>query len=125
MPFRILKVTDTHVTFKWCNRKENYKQETKTLTGVEFLKRFLEHIVPPYFRRIRHLGFLSTRNKAKSLESLRADLNVKHEVIKLTRAEVLLLRFGERSVLQCKHCLGELCLVETYAKLRAPPTFKT
>ncbi len=122
---RILKVTDTHVTFKWCNRKENYKQETETVTGVEFLKRFLEHIVPPYFRRIRHLGFLSARNKAKSLESLRADLNVKHEVIKLTRAEVLLLRFGERSVLQCKHCFGELYLVETYAKQRAPPAFQT
>ncbi len=27
---RILKVTDTHVTFKWCNRKDNYKSETKT-----------------------------------------------------------------------------------------------
>ncbi|MFO7843598.1 MAG: transposase [Bacteroidales bacterium] len=38
------------------------------ISDVEFLKRFLEHIVPPGFRRIRHLGFLSLRNKAKSLE---------------------------------------------------------
>jgi len=122
---RILKVTDTHVTFKWCNRKKNYKQETETITGVEFLKRFLEHIVPPYFRRIRHLGFLSSRSKAKSLELLRVDFKIKHEVTKQTRAEVLLLRFGERSLLQCKHCCGELSLIETYARKRAPPDFKT
>ncbi|WP_430937418.1 IS91 family transposase, partial [Saccharicrinis sp. 156] len=122
---RILKVTDTHVTFKWCNRKENYRQETQTVTGVEFLKRFLEHIVPPYFRRIRHLGFLSARNKTKCLQSLRDDLNVKHRALKPTRSEVLLLRFGERSLLQCKHCNGELRLVETYARQRAPPDHQT
>ncbi len=53
----ILKVTDTHVTFSWCDRKNNYNKEVQTITGVEFLKRFVEHIVPPYFRRIRHFAF--------------------------------------------------------------------
>jgi hypothetical protein len=58
---------------------------------VEFLKRFLEHIMPPGFRRIRHLGFLSLRNKAKSLEAIRKALNVAHLECKRTRAEVLAL----------------------------------
>jgi hypothetical protein len=121
---RILKVTDTHVTFKWCNREQGYKTEMETITGVEFLKRFLEHIVPPYFRRIRHLGFLSSRNKAASLKSLRADLNVKSEAASLTRAQILMLRFGGRSLLHCKHCEGELVLVETYSRKRAPPALQ-
>ena len=34
---RILKVTDTHVTFSWLNREKGYRKETKTLSGVEFL----------------------------------------------------------------------------------------
>jgi hypothetical protein len=54
---RILKVTETHVTFSWCDRENGYQKKTETISGVEFLNRFLDHIVPPYFRRIRHLGF--------------------------------------------------------------------
>jgi len=99
---RILQVTDTEVTFAWRNRNQNYRQEISTISGVAFLKRFLEHIVPPGFRRIRHLGFLSSRNKTKSLEAIRKSLNVAHIDCKRTRAEVLDLRFGSRSLLQCK-----------------------
>lgn len=119
---RILKVTDTHVTFRWCNRKKNYKTEAETITGIEFLERFLDHIVPPYFRRIRHLGFLSCRNKAESLECIRKELQPGYEPPpRLSRAEVLVLRFGERSVLQCRECGGTLSLLEVYPKERAPP----
>ena len=118
---RILKVTDTHVTFKWCNRKENYKTQTQTITGVEFLKRFIEHIVPPQFRRIRHMGFLSSRNKTNSLELLRKDLNVPINTNKLSRAQVLELKFGKRSLLNCKDCGGELALILSYPGKRAPP----
>lgn len=118
---RILKVTDTHVTFKWCNRKDNYKSETQTITGVDFLKRFVEHIVPPHFRRIRHLGFLSARNKSKCLELLRKDLKVTFHKLKLSRAQVLEMKFGKRSCLSCKDCGGELALILSYPGKRAPP----
>ncbi len=66
---RIVKVTETHVTFTWCDHKNEYWKETKTIGGVEFLKRLLDHIAPPYFRRVRHLGFLSTRNKTESFKA--------------------------------------------------------
>lgn len=119
---RILKVTSTHVTFNWCDRENGYQKKTETISGVEFLKRFLDHIVPPYFRRIRHLGFLSTRNKKQSLKNIRENLQtgfVAQSI--LSRAEVLELRFGHRSLLQCKHCGGQLQLLETYPQQRAPP----
>ena len=120
---RILKVTDTHVTFRWCKRKKDYKTETETITGLEFLQRFLDHIVPPYFRRIRHLGFLICRNKAKSLECIRKELKPGYEPLSiLSRAEVLTLRFEEHSVLQCRECGGTLSLLEVYPKERAPPS---
>jgi hypothetical protein len=120
---RILKVTDTHVTFRWCDRNNGYKTKTQTITGVEFLERFIDHIVPPYFRRIRHMGFLSTRSKSKSLKTIRLALGDKTELPpKLSRAEILTLRFGERSLLLCRFCNSELILLESYARKQAAPT---
>jgi hypothetical protein len=119
---RILKVTGTHVTFRWCDRKKGYKTRTETITGEEFLKRFIDHVVPPYFRRIRHLGFLSARSKAVALETARKSLGAETKVLpKLSRAEVLSLRFGDRSQLRCRHCGNALVLVESYPQERAPP----
>lgn len=118
---RILKVTDTEVTFSWCDRKNGYQKKTETLPGEIFLARFIEHIVPPYFRRIRHYGFLSTRNKSEALGLARESLKVEFVPPKLSRTEVLELRFGERSLLHCKSCGGELVLLSSYPKERAPP----
>lgn len=119
---RILKVTDTHVTFSWCDRENGYQKKTQTITGLEFLERFLDHIIPPYFRRIRHLGFLSTRNKKQSLQLIRESLGAKTCTKEaLSRAQVLELCFGQRSLLKCRECGGELKLLETFPKERAPP----
>lgn len=119
---RILKVSHNHVTFSWCDRKNGYQKETETISGVKFLKRFLDHIVPPYFHRIRHLGFLSTRSKTTSIETIRRSLGANTKLPpKLSRAQVLELRFGERSQLKCRDCGGELQLLETFARQRAPP----
>ena len=120
---RILKVTNTHVTFSWCDRKNGYKKETTTLAGEQFLQRFLDHIVPPYFRRIRHLGFLSTRSKTTALETARESLGLDAEMPpELSRAQILSLRFGDRSQLRCRHCGGELIRHESYPKQKDAPT---
>jgi hypothetical protein len=112
----------THVTFSWYDRKNGYQKKTETISGVKFLKRFLDHIVPPYFRRICHLGFLSTRNKKSSIEAAHRSLGaLTQRPPLLSRAQVLELRFGERSVLKCRDCGGELQLLETLARQRAPP----
>ena len=96
--------------------------EFKNISGKEFLKRFLDHIVPPYFRRIRHLGFLSSRSKKQNLDRIRKSLGEdQHPEAPLSRAQILELRFGERSLLKCKECGGELQLLETYPGKRAPP----
>jgi hypothetical protein len=119
---RIVKVTDTHVSFRWCDRKNGYAHKTETLTGVEFLERFIDHIVPPGFRRIRHLGFLSSRNKKTALYQIRNQLAaIVTPTPRLTRAQILALRFGERSLLLCRECGGRLVVIETYQTQRAPP----
>ena len=119
---RILKVSDTHVTFNWCDRENGYQKKTQTIPGTKFLKRFLDHIVPPYFRRIRHLGFLSARSKKQNLAAIRESLGEKlAQAPPLSRAQVMELRFGECSQLKCRDCGGELQLLETWPKERAPP----
>jgi hypothetical protein len=47
-----------------------YRKETVTIAGVEFLERFLEHIVPPHFRGIRYPGFLNNRNKREAIKKI-------------------------------------------------------
>lgn len=119
---RILKVTGTDVTFQWYDRKNGYQPKQATITGVQFLKRFIEHIVPPNFRRIRYLGFLANRNKTIKLEQIRESLECMIEALpKPSRAEVLAMKFGDRSLLMCKECGGHLHLLESYPSPRAPP----
>ncbi len=119
---RILKVTDTHVTFQWFDRKNGHKPLQATITGVQFLKRFIEHIVPPNFRRVRYQGFLANRNKRNKLKQIRESLECMIQTPpKLSRAEVLAMKFGDRSLLMCKECGGHLHLLESYPSPRAPP----
>lgn len=119
---RILKVTGTHVTFRWCDRANNYKTKTETITGVGFLERFIQHIVPPYFRRIRHLGFLSSRNKAVCINVVRQHFNMPALVlVKTSRAEILAACFGNHSILQCRECGGQMVTIQKFDSPRAPP----
>ena len=119
---RILKVDGTHVTFRWCDRADNYKVKTETVTGLEFLERFIQHIVPPYFRRIRHLGFLSSRNKAAAINVIRRHFNLPDfERVKISRAEVLAERFGNHSILNCSECGGQMLTIQKFDSPRAPP----
>ena len=91
--------------------------------GIQFLERFIQHILPVHFTRIRHYGFLSPKCKAQALKSIRTDLKVVEVVlVKRTRKEILEEKWGGRSLLQCRECGGELELLETFKSQRAPPT---
>ena len=61
---RLLNVSDTGVTFRWTDRKSD-ETRTETLSGEEFLRRFLQHVLPRGFMRVRHFGFLSPAAKAR------------------------------------------------------------
>lgn len=65
---RIAKLEDDHVTFKWRDYKDNNKPKEMTVAADEFIRRFLIHVLPSGFTRIRHYGFLSPRHKATRLQ---------------------------------------------------------
>ena len=66
---RILDIQDAGVTFRY--RDNTRGQQVMTLDGVEFLRRFLLHVLPTGFVRIRYFGLLANRNRAKNLAQCR------------------------------------------------------
>jgi hypothetical protein len=65
---RIVACNDTHVTFRY-RRSGSRRWRTMSLEAEEFVRRFLQHVLPPGFQKIRHYGFLSP-NSRQSIESL-------------------------------------------------------
>jgi hypothetical protein len=68
---RILDVSDGEVTFSFRDRRHDDELRTATVSANEFIRRFLLHVLPDGFVRIRHFGFLASRTKAKDLPRCR------------------------------------------------------
>ena len=68
---RILDVSGDQVSISFRDRRHDNKQRTKTLDAHAFITRFLLHILPDGFMRIRHYGFLANRCKTESLRRCR------------------------------------------------------
>ena len=73
--YRIVDVRDDKVVFKWKDYRDGNKTKLMTLSTSEFLRRFLLHVIPRNFVRIRSYGLLSNRTKATMLGWCRALLN--------------------------------------------------
>jgi hypothetical protein len=64
---RLLSLDDARVTFRWRDSKHGNQIKSMTLEATEFIRRFLLHILPSGFVKIRHFGFLANRNRSGSL----------------------------------------------------------
>lgn len=69
--YRILKLEDGKVTFKWRDYRDDNQEKRMTLDAFEFIRRFLLHVLPTGFTKIRYYGLLSSRNKAEKLKRCR------------------------------------------------------
>lgn len=65
---RIVEITDNTVTFRYKDYADNDKLKTMTLAGAEFIRRFLMHILPLQFVKIRHYGIIANRSRKDSLK---------------------------------------------------------
>src|ERR1022692_2637367 len=64
---RLVALSEGNVTFRWRDSAHGNKKRLMTLAVEEFLRRFLLHLLPPGFVRIRNFGFLANRNRASLL----------------------------------------------------------
>jgi Putative transposase/Transposase zinc-binding domain len=74
--YRLIAIEDGKVHFYWKDYADGNQQKTMALDGVEFIRRFLLHVVPSGFMRIRHFGFLAHGHRTEKLELCRRLLNV-------------------------------------------------
>ena len=64
---RLLDIEDDQVSFQWKDYRDPDRQKTMTLSAEEFIRRFLIHVLPDGFQRIRYYGFLSNRHREGKL----------------------------------------------------------
>jgi Putative transposase len=101
---RLLSVSASEVHFRWKDYAHGSKQRTMTLTSKEFLRRFVQHILPRGFPRIRYFGWLSNRRRARILPLCRARLN--------QAPSVEMPAIVKPTLWSCTHCHGLMHLVE-------------
>ena len=67
----IKNVSNGSVTFEYKDYKDNFKIKDMTITAEEFIRRFLLHVLPEHFTKIKHYEILSNRNKRNNIRLCR------------------------------------------------------
>jgi hypothetical protein len=111
---RLLSVDDSHVAFRWKDYAHHGKSRSMTLTLEQFLRRFLQHVLPKGFPRIRYFGWMANRRRSALLPICRTLLNVSptHNTTSP--------RVDESLVWQCPKCRGPMCVVERLTAQQIP-----
>ena len=118
---RLVSFADGQVTFRWRDSAHHNEQKRMTLTLDEFLRRFLLHLLPKGFVRIRSFGFLANRQRAKLWPLCCAALGS----TPLPDQSPLSTREPCRDLRLCPHCGAPMVIVERLTaaqiQLRSPP----
>lgn len=109
---RILKLENSAVSFKWRDYRDSSRWKEMTLSADEFIRRFLMHVLPPGFTKIRHYGFLSSRGKQKKLKICKLQTGTSLCQKEKLSAEQLIQKLIGRKPSQCPRC-GCLGLLRT------------
>jgi len=119
---RLVALADGNVTFRWRDSAHGNKKRLMTLPVEEFLRRFLLHLLPPGFVRIRNFGFLANRNRAALLPLCMQLLAGSHEN---TAAPPSSFTDQTHALWNCPACGGTMHVVERLSAaqllLRSPP----
>ena len=112
---RILHIDDSHISFKYKDYADGNKQKIITLEHAEFLRRFEQHILPKSFMKIRHAGYLHSRNKMERIAAVCTQLKLPAPMQRVSTpvALRLLLQTG-KDITLCPVCKkGRMELVKT------------
>lgn len=108
--YRIISMNEKTVTFSVKDYHNEGKWKKLTLSGIEFIRRFLMHVPPKRFVRIRHYGLLCSRTKNKKLTLCRNLLGCQKYLSKLREMEMpeMLEHLYGIKICVCKVCGGHL-----------------
>lgn len=119
---RMIKFENGQVSFKWRDYKDSNKWKIMTVSADEFIRRFLIHILPHRFMKIRHYGFLGNRNKSTKLVICKRLTNTPVYPFVRASTDQLIQKIIGKDVSRCPQC-GSLNLRRCMNIGKAPPTF--
>ena len=103
---RIKGAVDGMVTFAYRDRRDGNRKKEATLSASEFIRRFLLHVLPGSYTRIRHFGFLANRNRKENIACVKKLLGVSYDTGKRNEqsAQELMLELTGKDILKCPRC---------------------
>jgi len=118
---RLLRADENTVSFKWKDyrQKGNRRYKSMTLQTDEFIRRFLMHVLPEGFHRIRHFGMLSNKKRSEELPLAREYLAVESPPEEDPDTA------KTKTVFVCRECGEAMIIIQLIARRyepRAPPT---
>jgi hypothetical protein len=120
---RLISHDEDGVTFKWKDyrQKERYRHKSMTLNTDEFIRRFLIHVLPSGFHRIRHYGLFANTVRSNNLALVRELLHTPPTVTDKTADN----NDSPTCVYLCQSCGSPMAIIQTLEPNhapRAPPT---
>ncbi len=126
---RILSLAESaegpRVTFSYRDRKHDHRTRTMSLQVDEFIRRFLLHVLPSGFMRIRHFGFLANRSRKQKLDRCRELLGLEQPspTAKKSASQLMLETTGV-DLSRCPACrLGTLVILAQLPAIEVSPYF--
>ena len=119
---RLIACDRTGVTFRWKDYRADGRdrQKTMTLATAEFIRRFLIHVLPHGFHRIRHYGLLASGTRADNIAKARRLLDVPAEQPEAPDTNGADANESEPTEHPCPCCGGHMIIVERFLRGEAP-----
>ncbi len=121
---RLVALADGAITFRWRDSAHNNKKRLMTLTVEEFLRRFLLHVLPTGFVRIRHFGWMAHRRR-RALLPLCVQLLAQSGQTPAQTGSEEKADLSPQPLWTCPQCGGPMVLIERLSpielRLRSPP----
>ena len=119
---RLLAFDGRHVSFRWKDYRQKGRTRYKamTLESSEFIRRFLLHVLPAGFHRIRHYGLLANPVRRANLVKIRTLLGVARKLCPSSHDAVV----ADQPIFICRHCGAPMLVIDILtrtAPIRAPP----
>jgi hypothetical protein len=117
---RLIRLDDKGVTFKWKDYRIQGRDRLKTMTldAAEFIRRFLLHVLPSGFHRIRHYGLFAGTIRARNIERTRQLLAAPELSAASERAKADSETDTPSPARRCPCCGGRMFIVETFEGVR-------
>jgi hypothetical protein len=122
---RLVSMDERGVTFRWKDYRDKggTRHKTMTLAPEEFMRRFLLHVLPGGFHRIRHYGLIANNARKENLARARELLHVVPAAVADTNSADESVE-PVRPTFVCAHCGAPMIIVQTFVRgqaIRAPP----